>query len=152
MDLILWRHAEAKEGEPDMERVLTGRGRKQARRTGEWLNRHLPDNCRILVSPALRTLQTAQELGRKFRIEARLAPGAMASELLAAAHWPLAKEAVLLIGHQPTLGQLCARLMAGAEQDWDVRKAGIWWFSQHETGDADSIYLKAVMGPELLNN
>lgn len=31
---------------------------------GEWLASQLPENCRILVSPALRTLQTAEALGR----------------------------------------------------------------------------------------
>ena len=29
MDLIVWRHAEAEDGVPDLERRLTGKGRKQ---------------------------------------------------------------------------------------------------------------------------
>ena len=59
MDLILWRHAEAEPGEPDLERALTPKGVKQARRMADWLTSQLPDSCRILVSPARRTLQTA---------------------------------------------------------------------------------------------
>ena len=61
MDLILWRHAEAEDAAPgmtDLERALTGKGQKQARRMGQWLNSQLPDSCRILSSPAVRTLQT----------------------------------------------------------------------------------------------
>ena len=58
MDLILWRHAEAEPGVPDLERALTVKGQKQARRMGEWLASQLSENCRILVSPALRTLRT----------------------------------------------------------------------------------------------
>jgi phosphohistidine phosphatase len=150
MDLILWRHAEAEIGVPDMERALTRKGHKQARKMGQWLATQLPDSCKVLVSPALRTLETAKGLGRKFKIHANLAPGASAHDVLAAANWPSAKEAVLVIGHQPTLGQLAALIMAGAEQDWDMRKADAWWFSQREPGNASSTYLKAAMGPELV--
>ena len=150
MDLILWRHAEAEIGVPDMERALTRKGHKQARKMGQWLTTQLPDSCKILVSPALRTLETAEGLGRKFKIHANLAPEASAHEVLAAANWPNSKEAVLVIGHQPTLGQVAALIMAGVEQDWDMRKASAWWFSQREPGDASSTYLKAVMGSELV--
>lgn len=150
MDLILWRHAEAEPGEPDLERALTSKGHKQARRMGEWLTTQLPDNCRILVSPALRTLQTAEALGRKFKIHADLAPGAEAVDVLKAANWPAAKEAVLVVGHQPTLGQVAALLMAGEEQDWEIRKASAWWLSQREPGDPLSTYLRAAMGTELI--
>lgn len=150
MDLVLWRHAEAEPGIPDMERTLTRKGHKQARKMGLWLATQLPESCKILVSPALRTLQTAEGLGRKFRIDGNLAPEASASDILTATGWPAAKETVLVIGHQPTLGQVAALLMTGTEQDWDMRKACAWWFAQREPGDASSIYLKAVMGPELI--
>jgi phosphohistidine phosphatase len=150
MDLILWRHAEAEPGVPDMERALTRKGHKQARRMGLWLATQLPEGCKILVSPALRTLETAEGLGRKFKIHADLAPGASAGAILQAACWPAAKESVLVIGHQPTLGQVASLLMAGNEQDWELRKGCAWWFSQREPGDASSTYLKAVMGPDLI--
>ena len=45
MDLILWRHAEAEdwtEGCDDLQRSLTGRGEKQAKRMAAWLDRQLP--------------------------------------------------------------------------------------------------------------
>jgi phosphohistidine phosphatase len=150
MDLILWRHAEAEPGVPDMERALTRKGHKQARRMGLWLATQLPEGCKILVSPALRALQSAEGLGRKFKIDADLAPDASARGILNAAGWPAAKEAVLVIGHQPALGQVAALLMTGEEQDWDLRKACAWWFSQREPGVASSTYLKAVMAPELI--
>ena len=150
MDIILWRHAEAEEGEPDMERALTLKGQKQARRMGDWLASQLPDSCRILVSPALRTLQTAEALGRKFKLAAELAPGAEPEDILKAANWPNAKESVLIVGHQPTLGQLAALLQTGEVQDWDMRKASAWWFAQREPGDPNSVYLKAVMVHDLV--
>ena len=150
MDLILWRHAEAEPGEPDLERALTIKGQKQARRMADWLSSQLPDSCRILVSPALRTLQTAEALGRKFKLQPELAPGAEPEEVLKVANWPAGKEAVLIVGHQPTLGRLAALLLTGEEQEWDMRKASAWWFSQREPGDPLSVYLKAVMAHDLV--
>lgn len=153
MDLILWRHAEAEDAYPglsDLERALTPKGQKQARRMGQWLDSQLPDSCRILTSPAVRTLQTAEALGRKYKIHADLAPGADPDDILKAANWPAGKESVLIVGHQPTLGLAAALLMTGEEQEWDVRKASAWWFAQREPGDPLSIYLKAVMAPDLV--
>src|ERR1700730_11276879 len=88
MDLILWRHAEAEPGEPDLGRRLTAKGIQQAERMATWLDHHLPDTCKILVSPADRAQQTALALKRKFRTAPELAPGASVSAVLAAAGWP----------------------------------------------------------------
>ena len=76
MDLILWRHAEAEDGVPDLTRKLTPKGAKQAQRMAEWLERHLPERCRILASPAVRAQETARALGRRFRTVDDIAPGA----------------------------------------------------------------------------
>jgi phosphohistidine phosphatase len=150
MDLILWRHAEAEEGEPDLQRALTPKGQKQARRMGEWLDSKLPEGCRVLVSPAVRALQTVEPLGRKFKVVPQLAPGAGPEDVLRAANWPNAKEPVLVVGHQPTLGQVAALLMCGRVQDWEIKKAGVWWIVQREPQEPDGIYVKAVMSPEMI--
>ncbi|KQZ30186.1 histidine phosphatase family protein [Duganella sp. Root1480D1] len=153
MDLILWRHAEAEPAQPgldDLERTLTPKGHKQARRMGQWLDSVLPENCRILVSPATRTVQTVAGLGRKYKIHPDLAPGADASDILKAANWPSSKEAVLVVGHQPTLGQAAALLMTAEDSDWEMKKGAAWWFVQREADDPSSFYLKAVMQPDLV--
>lgn len=153
MDLILWRHAEAADPEPgqlDMQRALTSKGQKQARRMAEWLNSQLPDSCKVLVSPAVRTLQTAEPLGRKFKVQAEIGPGADPREVLRVANWPNAREPVLIVGHQPTLGQVAALLLARDAQYLEIKKAAAWWFVQREPLDEDSLYLKAVMGPDLI--
>lgn len=153
MDLILWRHAEAEPaqaGQDDMDRSLTAKGQKQARRTGQWLDSVLPENCRILVSPAKRTVQTAACLGRKYKLHADLAPGADATDILKAANWPASREAVLVVGHQPTLGQAAALLMTGEDVDWEMKKGAAWWFVQREADDPATLYLKAVMQPDLV--
>jgi phosphohistidine phosphatase len=153
MDLILWRHAEAEEAGPglsDLERALTAKGQKQARRMGQWLASQLPESCRVLVSPAVRALQTAEALGRKYKIHADLAPGADPEDILKAANWPASREAVLIVGHQPTLGQAAALLMTGDVQEWDIRKAGAWWLAQRDPNQPLSVYLKAVMASDLV--
>lgn len=148
MDLILWRHAEAEEGTPDLARELTGRGRKQAARMADWLNPRLPPDVRILVSPAARTWQTAQALGREVEIDETLAPGATPNALLAAAGWPDAVHPVLIVGHQPTLGQVAARLLAGVDGDVSIKKSGIWWFQCRWRNDQLQVVLRAVAGPD----
>lgn len=157
MELILWRHAEAEIGDPDASRSLTARGHKQAWKMAEWLDASLPNSCRILVSPAVRTIQTAEALGRKFKIVAELAPGCTAEQVLAAAHWPDSREPVLIVGHQPTLGQAASLLIAGQQQDWTIRKGNAWWIVQRErdtqTEGSEAItasYLRAVMAPDLV--
>lgn len=148
MELILWRHADAEMSEPDATRELTPKGRKQAQKMAEWLDSKLPSTCRILVSPATRAVQTAEALHRRFKILPDLEPGLGPQNILHAANWPHGKEPVLIIGHQPTLGQVAAKLIGGEVQYWDVRKAAVWWIAQH---DSTSItYLKAVMTPDLV--
>lgn len=154
MDLILWRHAEAEEGgfdRPDLERCLTPRGNKQASGVACWLRRHLPAGCRILASPAVRTRQTCDALGLAYEIEPRIGPAAAIADVIAAADWPAAGGAVLVVGHQPTLGRLAAMLMAGIDADWSVKKGGLWWLSRRKRATDDRTVLRAVLGPEWMD-
>jgi phosphohistidine phosphatase len=150
MDLILWRHAEAEPGEPDLGRRLTAKGVKQAERVGAWLDHHLPETCRILVSPADRAQQTALALKRKFRVVDELAPGASAKAVLDAANWPDAREAVVIVGHQPTLGEVASLLLSGVESSWSIRKAAVWWFSNRERANGAAVTLRVVVGPDFV--
>jgi phosphohistidine phosphatase len=150
MDLILWRHCEAEPGEPDLGRRLTSKGVKQAERMAEWLERHLPDSCRILVSPADRAQQTALALQRKFRTVPELAPGATVTAALAAANWPDSREPVMIVGHQPTLGMIASFLLSGEEAYWSVRKGAVWWLSDRVRESGAAVVLKTVLGPDYL--
>ncbi|MEO5764855.1 MAG: phosphohistidine phosphatase SixA [Casimicrobiaceae bacterium] len=150
MDLILWRHCEAEAGEPDLGRRLTSKGMKQAERMAQWLERHLPDTCRILVSPADRAQQTAAALPRKFRTVPELAPGASVGALLAAANWPDSREPVLIVGHQPTLGMAASFLLSGEETYWSVRKGAAWWLSNRAREEGAAVVLKTVVSPDFL--
>ena len=150
MDLILWRHADAEPGDPDIERPLTAKGVRQAERMAAWLDGHLPDRCRILVSPAERAQQTARALGRSFKTVPELAPGATAAAVLAIAGWPDAREARLIVGHQPTLGETAALLLSGNDAAWGMRKAAVWWLSNRAREQGAHVVLKAVIGPDFV--
>ena len=150
MDLILWRHAEAEPGEPDFGRRLTAKGIQQAERVAGWLEHHLPATTRVLASPADRAQQTALALKRKFRVVADLAPGASAAAVLVAAGWPDAREPVLVVGHQPTLGEVAALLLSGEEAAWSVRKGAVWWLTNRVRDGAASTVLKVVIGPDFV--
>lgn len=150
MDLILWRHADAHPGEADLERALTGKGRRQAASMAVWLEKHLPDSAKILTSPAVRSVETASALGRKFKIIPELAPGAQVASILAAAGWPDSRQPVVIIGHQPALGRLASLLLFGVEQDLSIRKGAAWWLTNRSREDNHITTLRAAICPDYL--
>lgn len=153
MDLILWRHAEAVEGDiadDDMTRMLTPRGEKQAARMAAWLDRQLPDSARIWVSPARRTEQTAHMLERKFRFSPALSPMASSAQLLELVQWPHAKGCALVVGHQPTLGQTIASLLDLNASECAVKKGALWWLRYREREDGVQTVVVTVQSPEVL--
>jgi phosphohistidine phosphatase len=155
MHLILWRHAEAEDGKNDMKRPLTKRGLKQASLAAAWLHANLPEGARILVSPAVRAQQTAQALTLDFETVAGLAPDQSVADLLAAVDWPQgggangrASGTILVVGHQPTLGQAAALLLSGTEAEWSVKKSAIWWLTARTREDEARTALRAVWSPD----
>lgn len=153
MDLILWRHAEAlelRELGDDLDRALTPKGERHAQRMAEWLNRHVPAGARVLASPARRTQQTAAALERRVKTVAALAPDGSVEGLLAAARWPDAREPVLVVGHQPTLGLAAAYLLTGNPDPWPLRKGAVLWLRRRERDGVAQVLLHAALGVDLL--
>ena len=149
MQLILWRHADAEDpgGKPDRERDLTRKGRAQAAKMAAWLGGRIDKDWRILVSPARRTLQTVEPLGLPHEQADAVGLAATADTLLDAAGWPDGKRNVLVVGHQPTLGEAAAILL-GSDEGLSVRKGAIWWFAARERDGRTETVLKMVMAPE----
>ncbi len=150
MDLLLWRHAEAEDGEDDLKRRLTERGERQAKLMGAWIREHQPKDMRIIVSPSIRTQQTAQALKLPFETHRKIGPDACVSELIAAAGWPDAPGSVLVIGHQPSLGRLASLLLAGQESEWSVKKGALWWLSNRLRRGETQTVLRTMLPVELL--
>jgi phosphohistidine phosphatase len=151
MDLILWRHAEAQDpadGQDDLKRTLTSRGEKQAARVAAWLDRQLPEGTRILCSPAVRCEQTVLALGRKYKVRPELAPDVSVESVLDVAQWPVAKHPILIVGHQPTLGDVIARLLHLKHESCVVRKGAAWWLRTRERDGDEQTVVVAVQSPD----
>lgn len=148
MELILWRHADAENGVPDEDRRLTVKGVKQAERMAAWLQERLPKDAVVLASPARRAQETARALTKKFETSGEVGTGATAQSILAAAGWPEGKGTVVVVGHQPTLGQAAALALSGKVAEWSVKKGAIWWLERRARDDSTA--LRAVIAPDLL--
>lgn len=150
MELILWRHAEAEEGAPDNARSLTTKGEKQAEKMATFLRAILPQDARVLASPAKRTRQTAQTFTSHFTTEPTIGPGASPEEILKAAGWSDGEGSVLIVGHQPALGQTAALLMTGHPDCWSIKKGAIWWLSRRAREGDCQTSLRLVIAPDHL--
>lgn len=150
MELILWRHAEAEEGFNDAERKLTAAGVKQAERMAAWLHRRLPADILVLASPARRAQQTAAAFCGKFRSAEEVGVGTDAKTLLAAVEWPQHDGTVVVVGHQPTLGQAAALALTGKIADWNLKQGAIVWLGWRERGDGLHVRLRAALSPDLI--
>ena len=148
MDLILWRHAEAEEGFPDSARQLTERGRTQAKQMAIWLRARLPESTEVLVSPTSRTQQTASTLEFDFKTIDTIAPGATVQDILTAADWPNKQGAVIIVGHQPTLGEVIHHLIRDVPTRLKVKKSSVWWIKK-DKNDIEPL-LKVVIYPDVL--
>ena len=153
MDLILWRHAEAQEGVEglsDLERSLTPRGEKQAARMAGWLDRQLPEAVRGLASPARRSEQTTLALGRKYKLRDELRPDGTVEQLLELVQWPTGRVPILVVGHQPVLGQTIARLLQLPEPECAVKKGAVWWLRHRVRDGQGQTVVVTVQTPDLL--
>lgn len=150
MELILWRHAEADDGFPDAARKLTEKGVQQARNIAQWLKPRLPKNTRILVSPAKRTQQTALALSNDFETTPEVGTSTTADRVLAAASWPYEEGTILIVGHQPTLGNVAASLICPDRTGFSIKKGAIWWFSYKQNADTENTILRAVISPDIV--
>ena len=152
MDLILWRHAEARDGSPDLTRPLTRKGGQQAKEMAEFLNLHLAKNTLVWTSEATRSIETAAYLNRTSHVQAALNPTCDSSDilpLLLAQH----KQPLLVVGHQPWLGHIWEHCMTGSVSQgdyWSVKKGSVVWLKLKMQADGLDCKLVAALSPVCL--
>lgn len=123
MNLYLMRHgiAVAKddpEVQSDAERALTKKGAKRVRKAAKGLSKLDVAFDRILTSPLPRARQTAQIVAGVFKMKDEieelplLAPETPVQDLVAGLAGYRELENVLLVGHEPLLGQAASFLLA----------------------------------------
>ena len=121
--LALLRHAKAVKDDPggDHARRLSDVGRTDAVAAGDWLRRALAGPVLVLASDARRTRETAElafpapRQGTEIRLEADLY-GASMQELLERIQALGSKPTVVVVGHNPGIGETAWRLV-GADPD-----------------------------------
>ncbi len=153
MNLILWRHAEAEYGPSDLARQLTEKGRRQASTVAAWLRGHLPPDTRVLASEAARSRQTAAYLVQDYAVLPALNPDIRAQTLPRLLESFDSKANLVIVGHQPWLGELSAFLLNGdwdGDAYWSYKKGGFWWFQVKRGSDGFHVKLKAALTPEIL--
>ena len=122
--LILMRHAkaEAAAGAGDHARPLSGRGRHEAAEAGRRLAALLRPDL-VLASDSARTRATAEELSRAFAPAlphrfTRELYGVSADAILAEVRaTPREVSVLLVIGHNPGIGDLARRLAGAGDPD-----------------------------------
>jgi phosphohistidine phosphatase len=156
MEIWLLRHAaaeEASESGRDADRRLTPEGEKRARAVAGGLASLEPAIELVLTSPYRRARQTAEPAARELGLERRLResralePGRDPQEILEEIREEAAA-GVLLVGHEPHLGALLGRLVAGRPaQTLPMKKAAVAHVDWDGTGAGD---LRALLPPRIL--
>ncbi|MEK7836021.1 MAG: histidine phosphatase family protein, partial [Pseudomonadota bacterium] len=91
--------------------------------------------------------QTARALTPEFRVVEEIGTGAAAEDLLRACGWPKAGHALVVVGHQPTLGEVAAWLLTGTRGQWNLKKGAVIWIAG---GGFARPSLRAAIAPDLL--
>ena len=69
--------------------------------------------------------------------------------MIAAAGWPDADHTVLIVGHQPTLGEVAGLLLTGTAHEWSLKKGGIVWLTHRRRAHGQDVVLRAALSPDL---
>lgn len=128
-ELLLLRHGIAEERDgirPDAERALTAAGIQRTQQVVRRLQTFDLAADRLLSSPLRRARQTAEiavaaGLAPSLALDAALAPGGDPLPLLQGGDW----QRLLLVGHEPDLGELACRLIGAPAGAITLKKAGL---------------------------
>ncbi len=158
--VIFWRHAEAEDApgsaqgdEADLRRNLTKQGRRDAALVAAWIKSQLPKPWTVITSPAARARQTAQHLSDYPVADPRLRPDADMAELLSVvSEFPREGGALILVGHQPTLGRAGLYWITGCDQQFSLRKSGLLWAVERSREAGIQRSLRACTSADLLSD
>ncbi|MBI5442944.1 MAG: phosphohistidine phosphatase SixA [Deltaproteobacteria bacterium] len=161
MLLHILRHAEAEALSPsglDADRALTDSGAKRMKLVARAISRMEPGFDAILVSPLLRARQTAEPVAAACRFKGELTiteallPGSNPTILLEELERTGGKS-VLVVGHEPHLGNLVGRLVSGRKDvEVPMKKAALAIFEIHPLLGGSRAELKSLLTPRLLES
>jgi len=140
--LYFLRHATAEVIRPnqlDIDRCLIEKGRLQARRVADFMQRHNINVQQVLTSPYPRAAQTAAIVCKTagftaaseqpwLALETPVEQAVAQLQLL----WPTLVEHTLLVGHEPDFSMLISRLLGTDMPVINIRKASLSCISVSE--------------------
>lgn len=162
MDLFIMRHgiavAESSEGGfSDGERPLSPKGLKRTRQIAGGLLALKLSFDRILTSPLVRARETAQIVAEVLNMEGRveeaseLAPDGSVQTLISRLAELREEKNILLVGHQPLLGEIASFLLSrGKGIKLRLRKGGLCCLEVDDLGSNASAILHWVLTPKQL--
>ncbi len=162
MDLYFMRHGIAEiqdeSGIPsDAERPLTAKGIKRMRKAAKGLLNLEISFDRILTSPLLRARQTADIVADVLKMEDRLeevpklaAEGSVEALLSCLGKYRESK-GLLLVGHQPLLGETASSLLCkGKGMKLDLKKGGLCYIEVEDLSPGGGAVLHWLLTPKQL--
>ena len=158
MRILFVRHAEAKESSdyegPDLERPLTGKGRRTMKLVARSLAHRFDRPDRILCSKAERARATAEMISEAYggiEVEERsdLNPGATpaAWQRVVGEGWKKEEALLVLVGHEPDLSNAISSLVADGHLHMKMKKGGC---ADVKMTTPTQGVLRALMDPALL--
>lgn len=163
VELLLLRHGIAEErggAVPDAARALTARGRERSRAVLHRLGERGLRGGRLISSPLRRARETAELV-----LDAGLAPALELAECLAPGGEPLPllpswletlasppgeRPRLILVGHEPDLSRLAARLIGAPPASLSLRKAGLAVLRLPRSAAPGEATLRLLLSPRLL--
>lgn len=142
MQLFLIRHGIAIDEVPgltDEDRYLTDEGREKTAKVAALLGKQVGRIDRILTSPLVRAVQTAEIVALTMKCEdvrvcKPLAPGGTLARVDAAIAEAFDAERVALVGHEPSMSTIAAHLLGLPSFPRPFKKAGVCALSLAEPG------------------
>jgi phosphohistidine phosphatase len=163
MNVCLMRHAHAVERDEwngtDAARPLIAKGRNAAAEAARGLARLPEPITRIITSPYLRALETADIVAARLRVpvtinDALKEPRTPLNHFIAALREADYEPNLLFVGHQPMLGQVLAQLQGDCAGEVDIKKAGVAYVALPGAPDhvnaADIPFGRLIDGASLL--
>jgi phosphohistidine phosphatase len=161
MELYILRHGiAAEQGTPgiatDSERPLTAEGERKLWRVAEAMERMELQFDRILSSPYLRARQTAEIIAKAFDLHKvlqntdALEPGGDHKRLVHLLNEiKCDSQSVLLVGHEPSLSELVARLVSGGTHcSLVLKKGGLCKLTAAELSYGRCAFLEWLLTPK----
>ena len=88
---------------------------------------------------------------RKYKCRDELSPNALPNEVLKLDNWPHNKQTILIVSHQPLIGQLISQLLHIPSHALSIKKCSVWWLrSKIMSDETVQVNLVTVQAPDML--